>query len=84
MQELVDQEDTMGSYSASKKGVKLPNFDGDSNKVQLWWTRFAYATVYKFRQALAEDGNSDFPENESEELDKTTPVGKKMLAAKKK
>jgi hypothetical protein len=49
----------MGSDSASKKGVKLPNFDGDSKKFQLWWTRFcAYATVYKFRQALFEDGDS--------------------------
>jgi hypothetical protein len=59
VQELLDQED-MGSDSASEKGVKLPNFDGDSKKFQLWWTRFcAYATVYKFRQALAEGGDSD-------------------------
>ena len=75
----------MGSDSASEKGVKLPSFDGDSKKFQLWWTRFcAYATVYKFRQALAENGDSDLPANESEELDETTPVGKKMLAAKKR
>ncbi len=40
--------------------------------------------MYKFRQALAEDGDSDLPENKSEELNKTTPVGKKMLAAKKR
>ncbi len=40
--------------------------------------------MYNFRQALAEDGDSDLPENESNELDKTTPVGKKMLAAKKR
>ncbi len=32
VQELLDQEDTMGFDSASKKGVKLPNFDGGSKK----------------------------------------------------
>jgi hypothetical protein len=36
VQELLDQEDTsMGSNSASEKGVKLPKFDGDSKKFQL-------------------------------------------------
>ncbi len=84
LQELLDQEDTIGFDSASEKGVKLLNFDGDSKKFQLWLTRFcAYATVYKFRQALAEGGDRDLPENESKELDETTPVGK-MLAAKKR
>jgi hypothetical protein len=35
VQELLDEEDTMGSDSASEKGVKLPNFDGNSKKFQL-------------------------------------------------
>ena len=75
----------MVSDSASEKGVKLPSFDGDSKKFQLWWTRFcAYASVYKFRQALAENGDEDLPEKEGEEIDESTTNGKKQLAAKKR
>jgi hypothetical protein len=52
----------MVSDSASEKGVKLPTFDGDAKKRQLWWTYFCtYASVYKFRQALKETGDKDLP-----------------------
>jgi gag-polypeptide of LTR copia-type/Zinc knuckle len=85
VQKLFDQGGIMVSDSASKKGVKLPSFDGDSKKFQLWWTRFcAYATVYKFRQALAENGDSELQATEGEEPDESTAVGKKMIAAKKR
>ena len=75
----------MSTDSASEKGVKLPTFDGDSKKFQLWWTRFcAYATVYKFRQALTETGDVDLPETENEILDEATPEGKKQALARKR
>ena len=39
------------------KSVKLPTFDGELKKFQLWWVRFAaYATVFKFIKALAIGG----------------------------
>jgi hypothetical protein len=73
------------SETSSEKGVKLPTFDGDYKKFQMWWTRFsAYATVYKFWQALTDEDDDVRPSSEDEELDLTTAEGKKQEAAKKR
>jgi hypothetical protein len=41
------------------KSVKLPTFDGEMKKFQLWWVWFAaYATVFKFIKALAIGGET--------------------------
>ena len=69
----------------SEKSVKLPTFDGSHATFQLWWTRFkAYATVYKFDQALKVGGERDLPASESVTIDTSTDVGKRQEAAKKR
>ena len=71
--------------TTTEKSVRLPTFDGDRKKFQLWWTRFgAYATVYKFDQALRIDEDEDMPDAQDTEIDTTTSQGKKMEAAKKR
>ena len=73
------------SESASDRGLKLPIFDGEAKKFQMWWTRFnAYASVYKFRQAIQENGDEDLPESFKEVFDEETPEGKKKMAAIKR
>ena len=73
------------SEYSGEKGVRLPSFDGDSKKFQLWWTRFsAYAAVYQFSQALSKEGDVDMPTSDDEAFDVTTPTGKKILKAKKR
>ena len=71
--------------TASEKSVRLPTFDGANKNYQLWWTRFqAYATVYKFGEALVVGGEADMPASESTVIDETTPAGKLEAAAKKR
>jgi hypothetical protein len=49
----------------ASKSIRLPSFDGEANKFQVWWMRFtAYAGVYRFAQALKESGDSNLPEAE--------------------
>ncbi len=68
--------------SASEaKSVRMPTFDGEYKNFQIWWIRFtAFATVYKFIEALAIGGDPDMPANESEVLDLKTPEGQKSSA----
>jgi hypothetical protein len=78
------KEKTMGGSGESKL-VKLPTFDGDHKKFQIWWTRFhGYATVYKFNKALASEGDADLPENDVAVIDIGTDIGKLQDAAKKR
>jgi hypothetical protein len=71
--------------SAGVKSVRLPSFDGTSDKFQIWWTRFmAYAGVHGFIQALKIGGESDMPDKEEMVLDATDDVDKKKIAAKKR
>ena len=72
--------------SSSEKSVRLPTFDGDYKKFQLWWTRFnAYATVYKFKQALTDEDDKHRPFSETEEIkDPLSTEGMAMEAAKKR
>ena len=73
------------SESASDRGLKLPIFDGEAKKFQMWWTCFnAYASVYKFRQAIQEKGDEDLPGSSEEMFDEETPEGKKKKAAIKR
>jgi hypothetical protein len=71
--------------SAGFMSVRLPSFDGTSDKFQIWWTRFmAYAGVHGFIQALKIGGESDMPDKEETVLDATDDVDKKKIAAKKR
>jgi hypothetical protein len=75
----------MEGTSGESKSAKLPLFDGDPKKFQIWWTRFrGYARVYKFGEALAVEGDVDLPSNEAAEIDETTDEGKKQEAAIKR
>ena len=48
------------------KFVKLPTFDGDEEKFQLWLVRFeAYATCCGFRAAVRDEPEKDLPANEA-------------------
>ena len=65
----------------SEKSVKLPTFDGLHAHIP----RFkAYATVYKFDQALKVGGERDLPASESVMIDTSTDVRKRQEAAKKR
>jgi len=71
--------------SSSEKSVRLPTFDGEHKKFQLWWTRFkAYAMVYKFSEALIVGGEAYLPGGEGTTIDETTEDGKKQALAKKR
>eukprot|EP00567_Pseudictyota_dubia_P000197 CAMPEP_0197464978 /NCGR_PEP_ID=MMETSP1175-20131217/64306_1 /TAXON_ID=1003142 /ORGANISM="Triceratium dubium, Strain CCMP147" /LENGTH=131 /DNA_ID=CAMNT_0043000981 /DNA_START=172 /DNA_END=567 /DNA_ORIENTATION=+ len=71
--------------SANEKSVKCPSFDGKPEKYQIWLTRFkAYAAVHGFSPALADGGETDLPNNESDVISESTSDGKKAAAAKKR
>jgi hypothetical protein len=72
--------------SSYDKSVKLPTFDGAHKSFQLWWTRFtAFATVYKFNEAVRKDGpDPDLPSSESEVLDEDDEDDKKKIAMRKR
>ena len=67
------------------KALKLPVFDGEDDKFQMWWLRFiCYARVFGFEEALVEGGESDMPLTEKESLDSDTETGKLKIAARKR
>ena len=72
--------------SSSDKSVRLPMFDGAHKNFQLWWTRFvAYATVYKFVEAINKDApDPSMPASDAELLDETVDADKTKIAAKKR
>ena len=48
------------------KFVKLPTFDGDEEKFQLWLVRFeVYATCCEFRAAVGDEPEEELPTNEA-------------------
>jgi len=63
--------------------VRLPMFDGDHKKFQMWNTRFrAFATVSRFAEALAPQAM--MPAREDELIDETTDDGRlKALAIRR-
>lgn len=72
--------------SSETKSVRLPTFDGKHNTFQVWWVRFkAYATVYRFTQALKIGGESTLA-NQTEDsiVDKSTTAGKALGATMKR
>ena len=66
------------------KFVKLPTFDGDEEKFQLWLVRFeAYATCCGFRAAVGDAPEADLPESAAItlNLDPKTDKTAKVAAA---
>ena len=72
-----------GSKDSDKMSVRLPMFDGDHKKFQMWNTRFrAFATVSRFAEALAP--HAMMPAREDELFDETTEDGRlKALAIRR-
>jgi hypothetical protein len=75
----------MVSESSSEKNMKLPTFDGDYKKFQMWWTRFeVFSIYYDFKEALTGEDDKIIPSSDKEEIDATTKDGKVKEEAKKR
>ena len=69
----------------TERKLSLPEFDGASDKYQLWKTKFiAYAGVYGFQSALKDGGETEMPATDATALDLTTETGKSADKAKKR
>ena len=75
------EEDKLSKY------VKLPTFDGEAEKIQLWLVRFmAYAACSGFKKALGDTAERDLPmlEVTVESLDPAVDIDKLKIAAAKR
>jgi len=71
--------------SDSESTVKLPTFNGDASRFQMWWTQFqAYAALNKFIEAVQKTRDPNLPATESTVIDDLTDEGKKQASAVKK
>ena len=69
----------------STKSVKLPVFSGDHKHFQTWWFRFsAFATVWKFKQAVGQTEDPDLPASEGAALNTDANTAEKQKMAKKR
>ena len=69
----------------STKSVKLPVFSGDHKHFQTWWFRFsAFATVWKFKQAVGQTEDPDLPASEAAALNSDANVAEKQKMGKKR
>ena len=69
----------------STKSVKLPVFSGDHKHFQTWWFRFsAFATVWKFKQAVGQTEDLDLPASEGAALNTDANIAEKQKMAKKR
>ena len=69
----------------STKSVKLPVFSGDHKHFQTWWFRFsAFATVWKFKQAVGQTEDPDLPASEGAALNTDANIAEKQKMAKKR
>ena len=60
----------------TERKLSLPEFDGASDKYQLWKTKFiAYAGVYGFHSALKDGGDTEMPATDATTLDLTHQCG---------
>jgi hypothetical protein len=65
----------MESFTA--RLLKLPLFDGEHKKFQIWWTWFmAYAGVFGFSKGLKEGGETEMALTEGTSFDRTMEAGK--------
>ena len=63
----------------STKSVKLPVFSGDHKPFQTWWFRFsAFATVWKFKQAVGQTEDPDLPASEGAALNTDANIAEKQ------
>jgi hypothetical protein len=63
--------------------VTLPKFTGSHKSYQIWWTRMmAYASVYRFTQAMITTPEADMPASDADVIDTTTDKGKRQRACK--
>jgi hypothetical protein len=71
--------------SSGERSVRLPTFDGKSKTFMIWWIRFrAFATVYKFIEAVKPEDEAHMPATEGEVLDETVPADLLQIAARKR
>ena len=65
--------------------MRLPTFDGKFKSFMIWWICFrAFATVYKFIEAVKPVDEANLPSNEGEVLDETIPADILKIAARKR
>ena len=63
----------------------MPTFDGKFKSFMIWWIRFrAFATVYKFIEALAPVDEANLPNTEGDVLDEAIPADMLKIAARKR
>jgi hypothetical protein len=76
----------MEERSSGERSVRLPTFDGKFKSFMIWWIRFrAYATVYKFVEALKPIDEVNLPETEEEVLVvEAAPVNLLKIQARKR
>ena len=78
---MVDDDDD----KLSMKSVKLPVFSGDHKHFQTWWFRFsAFATVWKFKQAVGQTKDPHLPESKGAALNNDANIAEKQKMAKKR
>ena len=69
----------------STKSVKLPVFSGDHKHFQTCWFRVsAFATVWKFKQAVGQTEDPDLPASEGAALNTDVNIAEKQKMAKKR
>ena len=69
----------------STRSVKLPVFSGDHKNFQTCWFQFsAFATVWKFKQAVGQTEDPDLPESEGAALNTDANIAEKQKMAKKR
>jgi hypothetical protein len=65
--------------------VKLPTFDGKSKSSMIWWIRFrAFATVYKFIEAVKPVDEAHMPATEGDVLHEAIPADLSQIAARER
>ena len=69
----------------TSRSVRLPTFDGKFKSFMIWWIRFrAFATVYKFIEALAPVDEADLPNTEGDVLHVAIPADMLKIVARKR
>jgi hypothetical protein len=67
------------------RSVRLPSFSGKTKDFMIWWIRFrAFATVYRFVEALRDADEASLPAREDTALDEAVPAEKLSIPARKR
>ena len=71
--------------STSVKGGRVPTFDGQASKFQVWWFKFmSHASTMKFKTCMKDIREKDLPTTEEEVIDESTEEGQRKKAARQR